>query len=178
MPFICRWVYRAIRWVTHRMQSMNRFNIATSRVHMTWRPLALSSLALLVGCGSDRTSRKNVSGWASGEVPSLIAAPEQGGIRAARARVTLADSPLPYSFKINELKVLADFDAVLTELRLGSVDQVIFDSIYKLPPERVAEYRSGFESIGVTVVEFWVPISSKPRRVNLIRSVPSAKQQP
>lgn len=84
-------------------------------------------------------------------------------------RVRYVGQPSPFSYLADDQSVGTNVHELMFWLASHRATDVVFESEYKLTPARVLDFVKAFNLGGITVNEFWVPRSSTPGRVDLMR---------
>jgi len=88
--------------------------------------------------------------------------------KEACVNVILSHEPQAFSFRTELLLPQTNLTAFIDSLKANGVKEINLESKLKLTTEDRQLYMTKFIAAGIRVGEFWVPIASRPGRVNLL----------
>lgn len=133
-----------------------------------WKVGYILTLAFALGCqlrnqpelpspSSNSTSVERTS-----NVPKVV---NTGDI----IQVHYINHPRPFSFQVKGTDFGTNHLDLIKWLKDSSNNKVIFHSEYKMMPEQVDELVRDFRLSGITILEFWMPRSSFPSPIDVLK---------
>ena len=77
--------------------------------------------------------------------------------------------PKHFSFRVGDHVVGTDRKLLVEYLKAHGVNGIRFSSEYKMTHEAVREFLTLFDSEGIQMREFWVPLGTRPGRIDLMK---------